>query len=153
MPPSATGWCIDPWQRNSWIIDLVEKPQKVERPFSVDAFRHYTRDCPNIKTIQGYSPDVVAKTWSTPVDLFFDDSDHEEPGLSRNRDFWAKWLKPGGTFCGDEYSSDFPACLRKTYQLAMEWNATVSHAGLFWWMRKPATSLASGAQDAARATH
>ena len=101
----------------------------------------------NFLAVLGYS---LAEIQGQHHRLFVDGAYALSPAY---RDFWAKWLKPGGTFCGDEYSSDFPACLRKTYQLAMEWNATVSHAGLFWWMRKPATSLASGAQDAARATH
>ena len=48
--PSVTVHCIDPWIREKWIIDIVEKPQKPEMPFSLDAFRHYTRDCPNKST-------------------------------------------------------------------------------------------------------
>lgn len=143
--PTVTVYCIDPWEREQWIVDIVEKPQKVDRPFSLEAFQYYTRDCPNIRTIKGRSPDAVQGTWNQWVDLYFDDADHNEPGLSRNRDFWTRWVKPGGVFCGDEYNSDFPECLRKTYELAMEWGVPVHSAGFFWWMRKP-SGPASGQQ-------
>ena len=139
--PSVTVYCIDPWERAQWIVDIVEKPQNVDRPFSLDAFKHYTRDCSNIVPIVGYSPDVVRGSWNRPVDLFFDDSDHNEPGLSRNRDFWAQWVRPGGVFCGDEYSSDYPECLRKTFELASQWVVPVSHSGLFWWIRRPTSQV------------
>lgn len=134
--PSVTVYCIDPWVREQWIIDLVESRQKPALPFSLEAFRHYTKGLHNIRTIQGYSPDIV-KDWDRPVDLVFDDADHDEPGLSRNRDFWVKWVKPGGVFCGDEYHAAYPACLKKTHELAIEWGVPVDHAGLFWWLRRP----------------
>jgi hypothetical protein len=135
--PSVTVYCIDPWVREQWIIDVVEKPQQAAIPFSLEAFRHYTRGCENIRTIQGYSPEVVKKSWKQPIDLFFDDSNHDEPVLSRNRDFWTQWVKPGGIFCGDEYDSAYPDCLRKTYELAGKWAVTIDHTGLFWWLRRP----------------
>ena len=135
--PSVTVHCIDPWERAQWVIDIVEKPQKVALPFSLDAFRHFTRDCPNIKPIRGYSPDVVKDTWQGDVDLYFDDSDHDEPGLSRNRDFWTARIKPGGLFVADEYDAMFPACLRKTHQIASEWGMPVDHVGLICWVQKP----------------
>lgn len=71
-------------------------------PFSRKAHEYYTRDCPNIVRVEGFSPDSVNRWWCTPIDLYFDDSVHEEPGLSRNWDFWVKWVKPGGIVCGDE---------------------------------------------------
>lgn len=135
--PSVTVWCIDPWERVSWIIDLVEKPQRPVMPFSIEAFRHYTRDCPNIRTIQGYSPAAVAGEWNQPVDLFFDDGDHDEPGLSRNRDFWTPWIKPGGFFSGDEYERPFQDCLKKTHELAIQWGVPIDRVGPFCWLQRP----------------
>src|SRR5262249_50790567 len=123
--PSVTVYCIDPWKREPWIVDVVERVQNPVMPFSLDAFRYYTRECPNIRTIQGTSPLAVQGTWSQPVDLFFDDADHQEPGLSLNRDFWVPWIKPGGIFCGDDYAAAFPDCIRKTHALASEWGVPV----------------------------
>lgn len=135
--PSVTVFCVDPWIREPWIIELVEKKQGVAEPFSIDAFRHFTRECPNIRTIQGKSPKVVEDTWKAPIDLYFDDADHDEPGLSKNRDFWVRWIKPGGFFCADEYDAAYPACLRKTYQLASKWAVPVRSRGLFCWLQRP----------------
>lgn len=135
--PSVTIYCIDPWKREPWIVEIVERRQNAVIPFSKEAFAHYTRDCHNIRTIQGMSPEVVKDTWNRPVDLFFDDADHDEPGLSRNRDFWTPWIKPGGLFCADEYDAAFPACVRKTHALASEWGVPIDRVGLFCWMRRP----------------
>jgi len=136
VDPSVTVYCIDPWVREQWIIDIVEARQNPVMPFSLDAFRHYMKGCDNIRTIQGKSPDAV-KNWNQPVDLFFDDADHDEPGLSRNRDFWERWVKPGGVFCGDEFDAAFPTCLKKTYALAARWGVPVRSAGCFFWMHRP----------------
>lgn len=138
--PSVTVYCIDPWVRERWIVDVVEAAQRPVMPFSIEAFRHYVRDCPNIRTVQGYSPEVIQRLrppWAEQVDLFFDDGDHDEPGLSRNRDYWTPRVKPGGFFCADEYDSAYPDCLRKTHQLAIAWNAPVDRVGLFAWLRRP----------------
>jgi hypothetical protein len=137
VDPSVTVYCIDPWVREQWIIDIVERVQPPVMPFGLEAFKHYTQGCPNIRTIKGCSPDVVVGQWNLPVDLFFDDAVHDEPGLSRNRDFWVKWIKPGGIFCGDEYNVDFKACLKKTHELAIAWGVPVDHAGFFCWMQRP----------------
>lgn len=134
--PSVQIFCIDPWVREQWIIDVVEGPQNAP-PFSIDAFREYTKDCKNIETIQGYSPEIIKDKWTTQVDLFFDDGDHDEPGLSQNRDFWTPFIKPGGYFCADEYALEYPDCLRKTHELAIEWKTLVDRVGLFCWMQRP----------------
>lgn len=139
VDPSVTVYCIDPWVREPWIIDLVESRQKTAMPFSIDAFRHYMKGCSNIRTIQGKSPDAV-KDWDRPVDIFFDDADHDEPGLSRNRDFWEQWVKPGGVFCGDDYGPVFPAVVKKTDDLASRWAVPLQTAGAFFWVHRPAAT-------------
>jgi 2-polyprenyl-3-methyl-5-hydroxy-6-metoxy-1,4-benzoquinol methylase len=135
--PSVRVFCIDPWVREQWIIELVEARQQPVMPFSVEAFRHYTRECKNVTAIQGFSPAVVQESWSTPVDLYFDDSDHSEPGLSRNWDFWLEWVKPGGIVCGDDYYSGSPDVIAKANALAKLWRAPLNRRDLFWWLRKP----------------
>lgn len=136
VDPTVQVFCVDPWVREQWIIDIVEKVQNPVMPFSIEAFRYYTQDCTNITTMQGYSPDV-AKGWNRAIDLYFDDSDHGEPGLSRNWSFWIPWVKPGGIVCGDEYAPEYPDVLRKIGELEKAWGTTAEHVGLFWWMRKP----------------
>ena len=36
-----------------------------------------------------------------------------------------------------EYDAMFPACLRKTHQIASEWGMPVDHVGLICWVQKP----------------
>src|SRR5262247_2240319 len=40
VDPSVTVYCVDPWVREQWIVDLVESRQHPEMPFSIEAFRH-----------------------------------------------------------------------------------------------------------------
>ena len=135
--PTAKLFCIDPWVREQWIIDLVEIAQQPRMPFSLEAFRFYTRECTNITAIEGYSPDVVQASWCHMIDLYFDDSDHNDPGLTRNWSFWMKWVKPGGVFCGDDYGPHCPDVVNNSNQLAQRWSAKLSTSGNFWWLRRP----------------
>jgi hypothetical protein len=135
--PSVRVVCIDPWVREQWIIDLVEARQNPVMPFSIEAFRHYTRDCRNVRAIQGYSPAVVEGTWSEPIDAYFDDSDHSEPGLGRNWNFWIPWVKPGGIVCGDDFYEGSPDVVARAEKLARDWRVPLNRRELFWWVRKP----------------
>jgi len=65
--PGVTLFCVDPWERAKWIVDLVEKLQDAP-PFSKQAFAHFTRDCDDILIIQGYSPQI-ARGWKLGIDL------------------------------------------------------------------------------------
>src|SRR6476646_5320854 len=67
--PSVTVYCIDPWVRERWIVEFVEKQVPDCPSFSFEAFQHYTKSCANIVPIRGYSPQDV-KGWGIPVDLF-----------------------------------------------------------------------------------
>jgi hypothetical protein len=135
--PTTKVFCIDPWERVHWIVEVVEKPQNAALPFSAAAHAYYTRECPNIIRIKGYSPQVVEDWWTDPIDLYFEDSDHEEAALSRNFNFWVPRIKPGGILCGDEYAPEYPATLAKIRTYEKLWNTKAVTTGLFWWMRKP----------------
>jgi hypothetical protein len=134
--PSVKVVCIDPWERAQWIIDWVEKPFGVNKPFSMDAFLHYTRECKNIQPIRGYSPDCV-KDWDQPIDLYFEDAVHEDPGFSRNVDFWLRHLKPGGIFSGDDFRSNYYDITRKVIEIGTEWKSRMTVIESLFWMRRP----------------
>jgi hypothetical protein len=91
VPTSATVHCIDPWVREPWIVELVEKKIRDCPVFGYPAFEMFTKSCKNIVAHQGYS---------TPVDLFFDDAIHHNPGFRKNLRFWLKKVRPGGILCG-----------------------------------------------------
>lgn len=136
VPFGARVYCIDPWQRVQWIIDWVEKPLKAEREFSLDAFLHYTGNAANIHPIQGSSPECVAD-WDIPIDLYFEDAIHEDPGFSRNADFWLQHLKPGGIFSGDDFRGNYYDITRYVTDKAQEWNSRLTVAGTLFWLCKP----------------
>lgn len=127
---------IDPFERAEWIIEWVEKLQKVERPFSMEAFQYYTRDCKTVQAIKGYSPQDV-QHWDEPIDLYFDDAVHEDPGFSSNVDFWIKFIKPGGYFCGHDFRDGYHDIIRRGLEIASEWNSTLHIVDSFFWVQRP----------------
>jgi hypothetical protein len=135
--PSVSVYCIDPWVREPWIIELVEKTIPDCPPFGIDAFRRYTQDCRNINMIQGYSPDDV-KRWTRPVDLYFDDSLHHNPYFRRNLRFWLGHVKPGGIMCGHDYCAEWPDVIAEVDALARELGVPVHRRQWLWWIELPA---------------
>ena len=133
--PQAVVYAIDPFERAQWIIDYVERPGRVDIPFSERAFRHYTDGLGNIETIVGYSPDC-ALDWNEQIDVYFDDSVHEDPGFTRNVDFWLQFLKPGGVFCGHDFRHDRTDITRTAIQKSSEWSSELHVVDNFFWIRK-----------------
>lgn len=133
--PSVRVFSIDTWEPAEW-IDKVEAKYKNCKPFSKEAFLHYTRDCPNVTAIQGWSPEVV-KDWDLPIDLFFDDATHGDPGFSENVNFFLPFVKDGSVLCGDDYSSGWPDIVRVVDELGNRWGVHPEVSGRVWAMRKP----------------
>lgn len=132
--PSSRVISIDPFVREPWIVELVERPQNVPMPFSIAAHRFYTSKCFNITRLKGYSPDV-GKGWSTPIDIYFDDGDSSTEGLKRNFDFWEPFVKTRGIICGSH--ADAPATLALVRKYELKWNVTANVTADFWSLRKP----------------
>ncbi|QCO07141.1 hypothetical protein D3867_35150 (plasmid) [Azospirillum argentinense] len=105
-------------------------------PFSFDAFRKYTEGCPGITPIQGYSPDDVMD-WDQEIDVYFDDSVHQNPGFRRNLEFWERFVKPGGIICGDDYKPRNTDMLQEIHGLADTYGVEVKTFDEFWVIRKP----------------
>jgi len=61
----------------------------------------------NIKFIEGYSP-ACASDWTTEIDLYFEDGDHENPNLHKNLQFWSKFVKVGGYLVAHDYGEVCP---------------------------------------------
>jgi len=57
----------------------------------------------NIEFIEGLSPDDFLHTAIDQVDVYFEDSDHRNPGMARNIDFWEPRVKPGGLVILHDY--------------------------------------------------
>jgi hypothetical protein len=131
----VTVFCIDPWQREKWIVDLVEIPQNAP-PFGAEAFSHFTSDCDNIVMVPGYSPDI-ARGWKLPIDLYVEDAVHANPILRDNLRFWTERVRPCGIVSGHDYTSIWPDVVNEVNSLAAELNSSVSLVDTFWSFRKP----------------
>lgn len=134
--PSVKVYCIDPWVREQWIIDLVEKKIPGCPVFSFDAFSRFTAGLKNIFPIKGYSPDVV-KDWALPIDVYFDDAMHQNPVLRKNLRFWLGKIKPGGIICGHDYCSQWPDVMNEADAIAREFAVEVRIVGTFWAIQLP----------------
>ena len=71
-------YCIDPWVREPWMIELVEAKIPNCPQLSREAFENFISSCKNIVPLQGYSPRDF-KSSRKPVDIFFDDAVHYNP--------------------------------------------------------------------------
>ena len=133
---SAKVYCIDPWVREGWIIDLVETRIPGCPVFSFEAFSHYTAGLKNIIPIKGYSPQV-AKDWVVPIDVYFDDDMHQNPILRANLRFWLDKIKPGGIICGHDYSEAWPDVIKEAKRIARELGAEIRVVGTVWAIQIP----------------
>lgn len=134
--PSCSIFCIDPWERVKWIVDLVEKPQGTKQ-FSRAAFEYYTADCKNIIAIQGYSP-IILRNWKLPINIYFDDAIHQNPVLHQNLQFWSSFIVPGGYVCGHDYSNEWPDVIHEANLISQSWNTKVHVVETVWWVQRPA---------------
>lgn len=134
IPGDAILYCIDPWKREPWIIELVETKIQDCPPFSKDAFHQFTANCLNIVALQGYSPKDFLD-WNLQIDLIFEDSIHENPILNQNLTHWKRHVRPGGTICGHDYCSLWPDVMFEADKLAREFNTALNVTDSFWWLR------------------
>lgn len=133
--PSVRVISIDTWEPAPW-IDAVEAKFPGCKNFSKDAFLYYTRDCPNVTAVQGYSPGIMGD-WNETVDLFFDDATHGNPGFTESLNFFLPKLRPGGVASGDDYASGWPDIVNGVSALGREWGARPEIIGRLWAIVKP----------------
>jgi len=139
--PGVTVFCIDPWERQPWIVEQVEGPNKAP-PFGRAAFEQYTADCDNIVVVQGYSP-RVARGWHLPIDLYVEDAVHTNPVLSANIKFWGGMVRPGGVISGHDYTSIWPDVIQEANTLARVWDSALSVTDTLWSIPKPKPIIAA----------
>jgi hypothetical protein len=139
----ATVFCIDPWCREQWIIELVEQPQQAPI-FSRAAFESFVADCSNMVIIQGRSPQV-ARGWQLPVDLYFDDAVHINPVLNQNISFWTHHVRQGGVISGHDYCLQWPDVALEADRLAENLGSTVQIVGTVWSVIKPVQPMKAAA--------
>lgn len=139
---STSLWCIhssaarivsiDPWKYEPWL----ESFRAANGPITKEAFLANVPD-PRVETIQGYSPQC-AKGWTAPIDLYWEDGDHINPGCGEGIRFWSSFVKPGGIACGhDVHLRDVRT---EAEALAARWGAELKIFGTVWSVRRPLES-------------
>ena len=122
VPQDAIVYCIDPWEGNQGVRSL-EQAHNIQ--YGIGQFKEYTKDCPNVRAIQAYSPEGLGH-WDIPVDVYYEDAVHTNPILDRNVKFWTSKLSPNGIACGDDYRPRFA-----DVRAAAEWAASRPGHSLF----------------------
>lgn len=128
VPASASVYSIDPWEGNDGVRSL-EAAHGIT--YGIEQFREYTKDCPNLKPLQGYSPNDFTD-WSQPLDGYYEDAVHTNPILRQNLDFWVSHLKPGGVVCGDDYRPRFTDVVCEVRNLARKLDRDLFRVDFFW---------------------
>jgi hypothetical protein len=85
--------------------------------YGLEQFKIYTKDCPNIRPLRGYSPRDF-RDWTTPLDVYYEDAVHTNPILEQNLCFWSGNIKPSGIICGDDYRPRFPDVMNGARRLS-----------------------------------
>lgn len=93
--------CFDPFedaesrQKDGWNNNFLAAALGSDTPRTVKGVGSLLQGFDRIHLHQGYSPwDFM--TWTTPVDLYFEDGLHHNPEFAANIDFWSSKLKIGG---------------------------------------------------------
>ncbi|MEO1147902.1 MAG: class I SAM-dependent methyltransferase, partial [Cyanobacteria bacterium J06638_22] len=128
VDPSVTVYCVDPWRKNAGIRPMEER---FGITYGIEEFRKNTADCDNIEPLQGYSPHDFAD-WHQPIDLYYDDAVHQDPGFSDNLEFWASHLKPHGILCGDDFRPRFPDICNGVQKYAEKLERELITVDFFW---------------------
>lgn len=133
IPQSARLFCIDPWAKNEGV-----RPMEVRLgiKYSIEQFKIFTAECSTITAIQGYSPRDV-RDWSQPLDLFYEDSVHQNPILAENLQFWSSHLKTTGVACGDDFRPRFPDVMNGAAELGKKLGREVLVVDKFWCLLPP----------------
>lgn len=133
--PSVTVHAIDPWQ---WIpkdYDASQPGGPLDPKADAETlFRHYVRDCPNVRAWKGYSPKVEIGVPAGTIDLIFLDGQHVEPHFSKDLEYWYPRLKPGGIFCGDDYLLQWPDVMKGVDRHATKHGREVRRIGDKIWV-------------------
>jgi SAM-dependent methyltransferase len=75
---------------------------------SRDACAHRLAHYSNLTLVEGTSPDDFHTSELKDIDLYFEDADHDNPGLAGNLEFWCARVKPGGLVLVHDYKPWLP---------------------------------------------
>ena len=117
--PSVTIYCVDRFD------DRYEH-----------IFKEHTSKYSNIIPIKGNSPHINYS--GGPVDLFFMDANHTNPGCMLNLNFYKQFMKPDGIMTGHDYSKSWPDVVASVdlFSKQQDMVLTLYEGTSLWSMRK-----------------
>jgi SAM-dependent methyltransferase len=150
VDPTVKITCLDIWnpcqhpffppadfgKKITFKPDFGAAENKERAKGSLDNFKFYTQDCPNIETIQGTSP-VDFKNWDVPLDLVFLDGVHHNPIFHDDLTFWFWKVKPGGVCCGDDFARSHPDVVWTVQDFAKVHGLSFFVEGRIWCIPRP----------------
>ena len=68
---------------------------------------------PNLRLVEGTSPDDFRQSPLEDIDLYFEDADHDNPGLARNLEFWTARVRSGGLVLLHDYKPWLPSMFNR----------------------------------------
>lgn len=140
---TAQVYCLDIWNTSEYPYtppasydnavrsDFGNAINSQQTEGTLENFKHFTRDCPNITPIRGRSP-VDFTNWSVKADLIFLDGLHHNPGFHADLVFWFDRLKAGGTICGDDCARSHPDVLWTVHDFCKDRDLEFSVKGRIW---------------------
>jgi predicted O-methyltransferase YrrM len=96
--PTSKIFCVDYW--SGWPSTTADG---ITRDNSLEVFKSFTIDCPNIIPVQLFLNEKAAPFCEEPVDLVFIDTSHTNPDDWNVIEFWLPKIRKGGTICGHDY--------------------------------------------------
>jgi Methyltransferase domain len=132
VDPSVMVHSIDPWELAGpgGFSNFAQNNQQV---YTVQQFKENLTGCANVVPHPGYSPQDF-QSWTTPIDLYFEDAVHTNPILASNLDFWSKRVKHAGILCGHDYTPRFPDVVAGAASLANRFKRTVRTVRTLWFL-------------------
>jgi hypothetical protein len=104
---------------------------------TLENFRSFTQDCPNIVPIRGRSPTDFEDWPVESLDLVFLDGLHHNPGFAADLNFWYWRLVPGGIFCGDDCARTHPDVLWSVHDFCKDLSLMFVVTGRIWIVQRP----------------
>ncbi len=151
--PSVTVKCIDIWDPSEHPYHPPAKigsdsEESVSQDFgaadnldqvvgSLENFKHFTQDCPNIEAIRGHSPYDFGSWTEKSLDLIYLDGVHHNPIFHDDLYFWYWRLVPGGIFCGDDFARTHPDVIWTVHDFSKLYGLNFTVHGRTWIMQKP----------------
>jgi hypothetical protein len=131
-PEHALLWLSDdPW---TMTLDVNFNVKSYSTGFAFA--KYYLRDHKNVQLLPLDSPNDIS-WWAEPIDIYYDDSDHSNPGFRHNLNFWVPLVKSGGIISGHDYSDSFPDIIKESNDLARRLGTTITVSESIWWIIKP----------------